>query len=108
MSLTTDPFDPNLRKHGADGQQLSYLILSDEERAKGFARPYRDAYRHLACGHITTMGRALSETYARNPKFYDGTFCLHCKTHFPLLTEEGKRAFTWYEMDGSEKSGVGE
>lgn len=39
MSLTTAPFDPNLRKHGVDGQQLSYLILSDEERAKGFVRP---------------------------------------------------------------------
>ena len=108
MSLTTDPNDPALRKVGADGQNEKYLILSDEERAKGFVRPYRDAYRHLACGTITTMGRALSETYARDPKFYGATFCLHCKAHFPLRGDDGKRAFTWYEMDGSEKDGVGE
>ena len=28
------------------GQHRSYIILSDEERAKGFIRPYRDSYRH--------------------------------------------------------------
>ena len=105
--LTQDPFDPSLKKIGPDGMQEKYLVLSDEERAKGFVRPYRDAYRHLACGHITTMGRALSETYARQPSFYGGTYCCHCKTHFPLLAD-GKRAFIWYEMDGSEKQGVGE
>ena len=108
MSLTNDPFDPRLSKIGSDGQQEVYLVLSDEERAKGFVRPYRDTYRHLACGHITTMGRALSETYARKPNFYDGTFCSHCRTHFNLLDKDGKRAFLWYEMDGSETSGVGE
>lgn len=107
MSLTTDPNDPELNTPGPDGQNIKYLVLSDDERAKGFVRPYRDAYRHLACGAITTMGRALSETYARDPKFYGATFCLRCKDHFPLVSN-GKRMFTWYEMDGSETSGVGE
>lgn len=108
MSLTTDPHDPGLRKICPDGQQEKYLVLSDDERAKSFVRPYRDAYRHLKCGHITTMGRGLSETYARDPNFYSGTFCSTCRTHFNLVDEAGKRAFTWYEMDGSETSGVGE
>jgi hypothetical protein len=30
------------------------------------------------------MGQALAETYARNPKFYGGTFCCHCGKHFLL------------------------
>lgn len=36
------------------------------------------------CGSTTTMGRALSETYARNPKFYGATFCCACNDHFPV------------------------
>ncbi len=30
------------------------------------------------------MGLALSETYARNPKFYSSTFCVGCNTHLPV------------------------
>jgi len=48
--LTTDPNDPQLG-HGADDKPVPqhevYLVLSPEERAKGFVRPYRDSYRHL-------------------------------------------------------------
>jgi len=36
------------------------------------------------CGAVTTMGLALAETYARDPRFYSGTFCIRCQTHFPL------------------------
>ena len=67
-----------------DGQQKGYVVLCDEERRKGFVRPVRHTYRHLKCGSTTTMGRALSETYARDPKFYDGTFCCRCRSHFPV------------------------
>lgn len=102
--LTTNPNDPRLG-HGADDkpvpQQEVYLVLSKEEREKGFVRPYRDAYRHNSCGHITTMGRELSETYARNPKFYGSTYCTYCEMHRPVSE------FTWYEMDGSEVAIVG-
>lgn len=89
---------------GPDGQQRDYLALSEEERAKGFVRPYRDAYRHLTCGRITTMSRPLAETYARQPAFYSGTFCSTCRAHFPV-GESGQ--FTWYEMDGTEGPKVG-
>ena len=57
------------------GQQKAYVVLSDEERNKGFVRPVRTAYVHQRCDTVTTMGKALAETYARDPYFYNGTFC---------------------------------
>jgi hypothetical protein len=30
------------------------------------------------------MNLALSETYARNPKFYGATFCCTCNKHLPV------------------------
>lgn len=77
-----------------NGQQVDYLILCPEERAKGFVRPVRTSYRHTKCGAVTTMGLALAETYARDPKFYGGTFCCRCRQHFPV------GEFTW-DADGS-------
>lgn len=72
----------------ATGMQRDYVVLSPEERAKGFVKLVRRTYLHK-CGVATTMGDALAETYARDPNFYNGTFCVGCRTHFPL-TE-----FTW-------------
>lgn len=86
------------------GQHKSYVVLCPDERAKGFVRPYRDAYKHVGplqhlvgdtgqnshivraggCGTVTTMGRALSETYARDPSFYGATFCVACNRHLPV------------------------
>ncbi len=150
MGLTTDPNDPRLAKYrskpGPDEaptpQQDVYLVLSEEERAKGFVEPLRRAYRHVGdpgpvfplrdltddeqhhrdygyvkfetypeseaprtgrfwtqeqldsgrgCGAETTMGAALCETYARNPRFYSGTYCVGCKMHRPLAE------FVWVE-----------
>lgn len=84
MSLTTDPKDPGLGKASPDGQNQAYLILSKEERAKGFVRPVRRTYQHKACGTVTTMALGIAETYARDPKFYGATFCCHCGTHLPV------------------------
>jgi len=88
----------------ATGQQKGYIVLTEAERAKGFVRPYRDAYRHSKCGKITTMSRDIAATYARDPFFYNGTFCTACRAHFPI-GEDGE--FTWYEMDGREGPKVG-
>lgn len=101
------------------GQHKGYIVLCPDERAKGFVRPYRDAYKHVGrivacahyqrpegvmggpclacgasqpkhtqprggCGAVTTMGRALSETYARDPSFYGATFCVTCNKHLPV------------------------
>lgn len=149
--LTTNPEDPRLG-HGVDDksvpQQEVYLVLSEEERKKGFVRPYRDRYIHVGeqgpkyrvrdlteeemmhwadvgyikyeeypktesesqavgrywrredwdnigngCGSETIMGRALSETYAREPHFYGATYCSNCKMHRPV------REFIW-SVDG--------
>lgn len=98
------PADGSHTKDRGDGQQQGYVVLTEAERAKGWVRPYRDAYVHVGaggsevdpsnpaksglkppgCGVLTKMGRALSETYARDPKFYSGTFCVGCHAHFPL------------------------
>lgn len=143
MGLTTDPNDPGIRETREDGQQQTYLVLSDEERQKGFVRPVRTRYKHVGCrpqyptrlltdeeqqryatygyvvyeeyppsdsavvgkfwtekqlhggcGSVTTMGQALAETYAHDPEFYSGTFCVYCHAHFPV------REFIW-EPDGS-------
>jgi len=76
--LTIDP---------ATGQQRDYIVLSAEERAKGFVRPVRKRYVHEKCGGLTVMTQALAETYARQPTFYSGTFCCHCREHFPVGAE---------------------
>lgn len=117
------------------GQHPSYIVLCEEERRRGFVRPYRDTYKHVGscgkeqppvedqidrffclmvkghdgpclefvhgehpgrgCGSVTTMGRALSETYARDPKFYGATFCVSCNRHLPVAefvwTADGKQ-----------------
>jgi hypothetical protein len=90
------------------GQQKGYVVLSEAERTKGFVRPLRFTYKHVGrmqkfvndehpsgetqewgqraggCGGVTRMGTAIAETYAREPKFYTGTFCVQCRTHLPL------------------------
>lgn len=37
-----------------------------------------------ACGAVTTMGRELAETYARDPHFYGATYCCGCGMHRPV------------------------
>ena len=76
----------------ASGQQKGYVVLSADERANGFVRPVRTAYVHDKCGGLTTMGLALAETYARDPSFYSGTFCVGCRAHFPV---GAAGEFTW-------------
>ena len=66
------------------GQQKGYIVLTPEERSKGFVRPVRRTYTHEVCGTNTTMAQAIAETYARDPKFYNGTFCVSCRDHLPL------------------------
>jgi hypothetical protein len=81
----------------SDGQQKGYVVLCDAERAKGYVRPVRNKYVHLKCGVVTRMGVELSETYARDPSFYSGTFCCSCGAHFPV-GEDGE--FIWDDGSG--------
>lgn len=80
----------------ATGMQKDYVVLTAEERAKGFVRPVRRSYKHDKCGGVTTMGVALAETYARDPGFYSGTFCSTCRAHFPVGADG---QFTWSGTD---------
>jgi len=91
MALTTDQNDPQLKERRGDGQQAVYLVLSEEELAKGFVRPVRRSYIHRSCGTVTTMAQAIAETYARNPSHYGATYCAACRDH--LLVAE----FNWVE-----------
>jgi hypothetical protein len=84
MGVTSDRNDPGLTELDAAGMQRTYLILSDGERALGFVRPVRTTYVHQSCGAATSMGISIAETYARNPSFYDGTYCSRCGSHFPV------------------------
>jgi hypothetical protein len=89
--LTSDRNDPHL-SHGTDSEPVEqadvYLVLSDEELAKGFVRPVRSSYVHAkelgGCGTVTRMGIKLSETYARDPNFYGATYCCGCNMHKPV------------------------
>ena len=130
---TTEPIGAPAPIDPKTGMHKDYWILSDEERAKNWVRPYRDSYRHVGirpkyplqdlteeqresndkygyikfepypeselpctgrywtqaqlssgCGSVTTMGRKLSETYCRDPKFYGATFCATCCVHYPV------------------------
>lgn len=92
---------PEHRNKKENGQQQDYVVLAEEERAKGFVRPVRRTYRHLKCGDTTTMGLTLAETYARDPHFYSGTFCCNCRAHF-LVGEDGE--FVW--IDDNSKVGI--
>lgn len=94
--VTTDPNDPRLGRGSDESPQPqndAYLVLSQEECAKGFVRPVRVTYRHMTCGATTSMGLAIAETYARNPKFYGSTYCVSCRMHRPV------GEFVW--LDGS-------
>jgi hypothetical protein len=91
------PMGEHLEIDPHTGMQKDYVILTEEERQKGWVRPLRRSYTHSRCGGSTKMGLALCETYARDPKFYSGTYCATCKDHFPV-GPDGE--FTWDE-DGA-------
>lgn len=95
------PVMPDHTELKENGQQKDYVVLSAEERAKGFVRPVRRSYVHVGlnptmngsvlvrhgqggCGARTTMSLSIAETYARDPEFYSGTFCVGCAKHLPL------------------------
>jgi len=51
------------------------------------------------CGSVTTMDRAIAETYSRSPSFYGATYCCACRRHLPV----GKQGeFTWLDERGND------
>jgi hypothetical protein len=92
--VTANRSDPNINVPiGPRQQNKAYIVLSDEERSKGFVRPVRREYLHTTCRTRTQMGRAIAETYAREPSYYGRTWCCHCEEHLPVAE------FVW--LDGT-------
>ena len=56
MATTSDRNDPAIHEVKANGQNENYLVLPDEELAKGYIRPLRYGYVHTKCGVRTKMG----------------------------------------------------
>lgn len=58
MPVTDDRDDPRLKNVDPEtNMQEAYLVLSEEERAKGFVRPVRRSYQHVGrpiCGKVST------------------------------------------------------
>jgi hypothetical protein len=62
-------------------QSKVYLVLGEADLKKGYIRPYRESYTHLACGKETRMNPAIAGTYATDPWFYSGAYCVHCRMY---------------------------
>lgn len=75
MSLTDDPKHPGLG-HGSDDKPVpqndTYLVLSAEERAKGFVRPVRHSYRHVGIAGPKHPVRDLTDVEKERFKSGDG------------------------------------
>jgi hypothetical protein len=85
--LTDDPNVPHAQGPADEEptpQAATYLVLPAGDRARGFVRPLRTSYQHVTCGQVTTMALPLAETYAVNPRFYSGTYCVGCRKHRPV------------------------
>lgn len=100
-TCTTDgkPFDGGKATRD-DGQQVQHVGICPDERID-YVRPYRDRYKCLICGTVTTMPRLCAETYAKQPTFYGSTWCCGCKGYF-LVGENGN--FVW--LDDNTKVGT--
>lgn len=69
MTVTTDREHPGINKpKGGDpmAQNEAYIVLSEEERAKGFVRPLRDSYIHVGpCGPLHELRDLTPEQFER-------------------------------------------
>jgi hypothetical protein len=92
---------PEERERWPDEGYVKYEEYPPESAALG--RLWKQAELDAigkGCGTVTTMGRAIAETYARQPVgFYGSTYCCGCMRHLPV-GRDGE--FTWIEADGPE------
>ncbi len=113
------PLRLSYRHVGIPGPRWPLRDLTDEERERyagyGYAKSEEDPPGEGAlgrywtqaqldsigkgCGTVTTMNRAIAETYSRSPAFYGATYCCGCMRHLPV-GPQGE--FTWIEDVGSE------
>ena len=94
MSLTTDPNDPRLKVTEPSGMQEAYLVLTEEERAKGFVRPVRRKYVHVGCKPKHPLRDLTPEEKERYTKFYgeDAKFEEYPESESPVTGRFWKKA----------------
>jgi len=90
----TRPLTDDERQRYADYGYALYEQYPDDGAIAG--RFWTAAQLTSGCGTLTTMGQALAETYARDPKFYSGTFCCGCRAHFSVGAHG---EFVWADTD---------
>jgi len=76
---------------GHEGEcDITWFEVKDQAEQEKIGR----AQARGGCGTVTTMGTALAETYARDPKYYGATFCCACGTH-PMVGADGEFVWEW-------------
>lgn len=66
VSITTDPQEARTSPiDPATGMQATYLVLSEEERGRGFVRPVRSSYRHVGMRPVHPLRDLTPEEHAR-------------------------------------------
>jgi len=115
MSYTTNPNDPRLG-HGTDSEPIPqhdvYLILSDEERAKGFIRPVRTSYVHVGYTRLKEKFKnpILPLTSEQSERYKSSNYVAYVE--YDESEKDGNpslvgRFFTQEQLDYYEKKGCG-
>lgn len=74
----TDNFDYGEKLES--GQYEDHPTIDEGE----FVEPIRHVYIHDDCGGATKMTTKLAASWARDPDYYDYTFCLDCGDYYPV------------------------
>jgi hypothetical protein len=104
-ALVTDPTDPRLG-HGEDKERVpqnaAYLVLSDEERAKGFVRPVRQTYKHVGLKPPGTLRDLTDEEKERHKQW--GYVKFEPNPNYP---EKSSVIGTYWTQERLDKAGKG-
>lgn len=78
------PTDGSHTANRGDGQQRGYVVLTDEERLRGFVRPYREAYRHVGTRPRWPLRDLTTEEQVRYARFEYVKYERYPETESPL------------------------
>lgn len=82
--------DEERDRHGRDYVKFENYPESESPKiGRAWTQAQLDAVGK-GCKGLTRMARDIAETYARNPRFYGSTYCVHCRKHLPVSE------FVWY------------
>ena len=90
--ITSDPTDAGLGRALMNGQNESYLVLSEEERAKGFVRPIRTAYTHAGVQPRYPVRNLTPEELERHGNMNMWLMKSIQKANLRLLADSGHRS----------------